>query len=49
MPNNVINEITLHDVSRNQAQPLIGKQERLVDFRILLPLSINFLAGIGWH
>lgn len=45
MPNHVINEITLHDVSLVQASPLIFNGNGEISFSVLLPLPINFWSG----
>lgn len=45
MANNVINEVTLHDVKSDQVRLLIGSQESAVDFCVLLPLSKHFWPG----
>lgn len=45
MPNDVINQIQLHDVSMDRVRPIILNDTGRVDFSILLPLPINFWPG----
>lgn len=45
MPNNVINEITLHNMTFDQIKDKTINSDGRVDFSILLPLPLNSWAG----
>lgn len=42
MPNDVINEVTLHGVGLDRAAPLVLNGEGNLSFAVLLPLPLNF-------
>lgn len=42
MPNHVVNEIRLHDVSIDDVNRVIASSESPIDFEVLLPIPLNY-------
>lgn len=45
MPNHIVNEIRLHEVSIIRVAPLIRGKNSGIDFGVLVPLPINYWVG----